>query len=188
MVKSKQQAADLRIVVRAGNDYAVAFYARLQGNDLYYGPRLSVGRSDLFKASYHENGKRHLRVPTRGGPSISEPSVPLAKVKGKKRLGASSGDQKMLEWGYKPKLDSPTRRTKILDAEDINVPSWTTELWALEPGRPELVEEAIKFYSPGGVVVDYLLAEWPSPNLLIVIWTLKSEGWAALGRSVKGGT
>ncbi len=56
----------------------------------------------------------------------------------------------MLEWGYKLKPDSPTRRTKILDAEDIKVPRWTTELWALEPGRPELVEEAIKFYSPGG--------------------------------------
>ena len=187
MVKSKQQTADLRIVVRTGNDYAVAFYAHLQGNDLYYGPRLSAG-SDLFKATYHESGKAHLRVPTRGGRLISEPSVPLAKVKGKKHLGASSGDQKMLEWGYKPKPDSPTRRTKILDAEDINAPSWTTELWALEPGRPELVGEAIKFYSPEGVVVDYVLAEWPSPNLLIVIWTLKSEGWAALERSVKGGT
>ena len=185
MVKSKQQTADLRIVVRAGNDYAVAFYARLQGNDLYHGPRLSDG-SDLFKASYHESGKRHLRVP--GGRSISKPSVPLAKLKGKKHLGASSGDQKMLKWGYKPKPDSPTRRTKILHAEDIKVPSWTTEVWALEPGRPELVEEAIKFYSPGGVVVDYLLTEWPSPNLLIVIWTLKPEGWAALERSVKGGT
>ena len=180
--QNKKQTAELRIVVRAKNDYAIAFYAQLEKYDLYYGPRLSVGKA-LFKFSYHKSGKIHLLTPT--GRSISEPSVPPEEIKGKKRLVGCSTEQKMLQWGYKPKPDSATRRTKILDVDNFNVPSWETELWALEPGRPELVKEVLKFCGDGGVVIDYLLAEWPSPNLLVLIWTMKPEGWAALERSIK---
>ena len=37
---SKKQRAELRIVVRAANAHSVAFYARLQGYDVYCRPRL----------------------------------------------------------------------------------------------------------------------------------------------------
>jgi hypothetical protein len=181
--KRKRQNAELRVVVRASNEYAVVFYASLQGTDLYCGPRLNVGH-ELFRASYHESGMHHLRIPTFEGRTISEPGVPLAQITGKQRLGASSGNMSMLQWGYQPRHDSDTRRTLILDLLSIKVLSWTTELWALEPGQPKLLEEALEFYKPSGEVIAHLLIDRCTPNLLAVVWTLIPDAWAALERSV----
>lgn len=180
----KTNRADLRIVVHAANTHAVVLYASLRGHDVYFGPRLNVGKQ-LFRHSYHESGKSHLRIPTSAGRAVMVPGVPLEQVKGKHRLGEWSSDLRMLKWGYKPELDSATRRTKILDLDSLSDPSLTTALWAFEPGRPELMVETLDFYMSGGVVIAQLLADWCTPNLLAVAWTLAPESWAALARSRK---
>ena len=72
-----------------------------------------------------------------------------------------------LKWDARPKPDSSRRRTIIMDLEAITVASFTSDLWALEPGKPELVEEAFHFYEPyAGVVLAHVLAHWCTPNLI----------------------
>lgn len=77
--------------------------------------------------------------------------------------------------GLPAKRDSAKRRTLIVDLDNLDVPSFTIELWALEPGKPELVEEVFQHYEPGGVVLNQVVADWCSPHLLAVVWTLKPE-------------
>jgi hypothetical protein len=183
----KKQKADIRILIRSGNQYAVAFYATLQGYDLYSGPGLGFGPKDMGRHSYHESGKSHLRVPTSEGRAISEPDTPLAHLKGKQKIGASSSDMNALKWDARPKPDSAKRRTIIMDLEALTVPSFTSELWTIEPGKPELIEEIFQLYeSHAGVVLAHVLADWCTPNLLGVVWTLRSEAWANLARSMAG--
>jgi hypothetical protein len=182
----KKQKADLRIVVRAGDQYAVAFYARLTGYDLYCGSGLSFGPKDMFRHSYHESGKSHLRVPTPTGRAIGEAGTPLAHLKGKLKIGASSSEPQGLKWGYQPKPDSATRRTVTVDFEALTVPSFTSELWAIEAGKPELVEEVFQWYEESaGVVLAHVTAEWCTPNLLLVAWSLRPEAWATLERYIQ---
>jgi hypothetical protein len=72
-----------------------------------------------------------------------------------------------------------------MNLEAITVPSFSIDLWTLEPGKPELVEEALQFYEPfAGVVLAHVLADWCTPNLLGVVWTLRPEAWANLERSI----
>jgi|SRR5215211_212861 len=183
---TRKQEARLSIVLRAGDRYALAFYARLTGFDLYCGPRLGFGGQDLFRQSYHKSGQSHLRVPIPAGRTIADPGTPLADLKGKKHIGASSSEPQGLEWDYHPKPDSARRRTAILDLETLNAPSFTSELWALEPGRPELVSEAIRWYEErAGVVLAQVMADWCTPHLLLIAWTLRPEAFAALEVSIQ---
>jgi hypothetical protein len=90
-----------------------------------------------------------------------------------------------LKWDARPKPDSSRRRTIIMDLEAITVSSFTSDLWTLEPGKPELVEEAFHFYEPyAGVVLAHVLADWCTPNLLGVVSTLRPKAWANLARSM----
>jgi hypothetical protein len=182
----KKQKAELRILTRIRDQYAVAFYASLQGYDLYCGSGLGFGPKDMFRHSYHESGKPHLRIPTPAGRAIGEASTPLEHLTGKQKIGGSSTELQGLKWGYQPKPDSATRRTVTLDVEALNVPGFTSELWALEPGKPELVEEVFQEYKQvAGMVLAYASANWCTPSLLAVAWTLRPEAWAALERSMQ---
>ena len=60
----KKQKVNLRILVCVRDQYAVAFYAKLQGYDLYCSSGLSFGPEEMFRHTYHESGKSHLPVPT----------------------------------------------------------------------------------------------------------------------------
>jgi hypothetical protein len=183
-IHNQKQKAELRIVFRAANAHAVAFYARLQGYDVYCGPRLNFG-NEVFRTSYHESGKSHLRIPTSKRRTINEPSIPLVQIRGKKRLAAGGSTLNMLNWGYKPKLDSSTRRTLMIDLEEvIKLKEWGIELWALEPNQPQLVTEVLNSYIPGGVAIAHVIADWCTPNLIAIVWTLTPESSAALDRAI----
>jgi hypothetical protein len=91
----------------------------------------------------------------------------------------------MLQWGYKPKPDSFTRRTLIIDLEDLaKLKEWGIELWALEPGQPQLVTEVLNSYNPGGVAIAHVVADWCTPNLIGILWTLTPEASAALDKAI----
>jgi hypothetical protein len=140
----------------------------------------------MFRHSYHESGKSHLRLPTPAGRAIGEDGTPLAHLTGKQKIGASSSELQGLKWGYQPKPDAATRRTVALDIEALSVPSFTSELWALEPGKPGLVDEVFQEYEQAaGMVLAHVSADWCTPNLLAVAWTLRPEAWSALERSIQ---
>jgi len=194
----KKQKADIRVLLQAGDKYAVVFYAKLQGHNLYCGSGLSFGPKDMGRYSYHESGKSHLYVPRAEGlrMAIGEPGTPLAELKGKKRFPGPNSSIKALRWDARPKPDSSTRRTIIVDLEedlkvltetpDFVTQGFSTDLWTLEPDKPELVEEALQFYaSVAGVVLAHVSADWCTPNLLLVVWTLRPEALANLARSME---
>jgi len=194
----KKQKADIRVLVRAGDKYAVAFYVKLQGYNLYCGPDLSFGPTDTFRYSYHASGESHLYVPRAEGVRMArgDPGTPLPELKGKQRFPGPNSSIKALKWDARPKPDSSTRRTIIVDLEvdlealtettDLVTPGFSTDLWTLEPGKPELVEEALQFYeSSAGVVLAHASADWCTPNLLVVVWTPRPEVLANLERSME---
>jgi hypothetical protein len=183
----KNQKADIRILLRSADKYAVAFYAKVQSYNLYCGPGLGFGPKGMFRYSYHESGESHLHVPKSEGlgMAIGDPGTLLAELKGKQRFPGPSSEPQALKWDARPKPDSSKRRTIIMDLEAITVPSFSIDLWTLEPGKPELVEEALQFYEPfTGVMLAHVLADWCTPNLLGVVWTLRPEAWANLERSI----
>ena len=159
------------------------FRTNLRGHDLYYGTPLQQERMS-FSSSYHDSGKTYLHTPVGQRPGKS--TTPLAQFAGKRELGTSSGDLRLLRWDYKPKPDTSTRRTLVLDVTKLPRPlrSWTVALWGVEHGREDLVDEIVS----GGVygnmpVLGHLHADWTEPELVVVLWTLSPAAWTALERS-----
>ena len=114
---------------------------------------------------------------------------PPEHLKGKHLVGASSSDFHALKWGYKPKPDSAKQRTVFIDLATLKAPGFTNALWALEPGKPELVKDVFEQYeNAAGVVLVHTIADWCAPNLLLLAYTLRPEAWANLERSIRGQT
>lgn len=178
------QRANLRVVLHDGDRYAVLMYTRIAGHDIYSGPRLNVGE-ELFRHSYHASGQKHLRILDER--SIQEPGTPPHELIGKVRIHAASSGLDWLDWGYKPKADTSKRVTKMIDLRDIAVyPSFTTELWAFEPGRVDLIDEHLRGYEERGLVVlAHVLADWTRPNLLGLVFTMGLSAWENLERDMQ---
>ena len=176
-----QQRASLRVVLRDAGRYATVCYLSLtRKGDLYFGTSLAPFDPQVFRTSYHKDGTRFTRLPKGRQPERHE--TPPIELKGKVKLGASSGDSRMLRWDYTPKADSRKRHTLILESQDLPR-SWTVDLWAIESRRKDLVGEILADYPPHGVVLAYVQADWCQPQFLAVIWTLSGKAWAALERS-----
>lgn len=175
------QRGDLRIVLRDGNRHAVLLFARVQGGDVYSGPRLVYG-GDLFRHSYHASGKQHRRMPA--GLSIGNPVAPPNNLTGKLQLSVVSSGPDALDWSYQAKPDAASRVTRIIEAQDVaQYPSFTSELWAFEPGRPDLMDEHLR--ERQGIILAHVAADWTTPNLLGYVWTLEPQAWANLARAMR---
>ena len=188
----KKDVAALRVAIVAEDDagamhYATAFYLTLtRRGDIYGGPGLDRNLAgpgyQLFRHSYHRDGKTFLRVP--GGLERGADRLPPVEVRGKIELGGGSGSPDMLEWRIgRPDEDNERRRTMTIDLGRMER-SWTAQAWAIEPGRPDLVDEVLASYGAKGEVLACAHADWCQPELLLLIWTLTPAGWAALDRSL----
>ena len=136
--------------------------ASVRGGDIYSGPKLVWG-DKLFRRSPHVKARQQAAA-------------------GKLQLSATGSDLDMLEWGYRVRPDRGKRVTKVVDLPQVaRYPGFTAELWAFDPDRPDLIDRHLgEHYEPGGRVVAHVLADWTSPNLLALLWTLKTPAWAAL--------
>lgn len=102
------QEADLRVVLRSEGRYQLLFFARLQEFDLYTGPG---GLKNLLRSSWHGTGKVHIHTPE--GRKVGVPRVMPEEFRGCAKL--YSGGYSGTDWSYRPKPDSHTRRTLILE-------------------------------------------------------------------------
>ncbi len=180
--------AELRVYAAADGQYAVVRWVSLVKGDIYAGARFGEPfDTDLFRTSYHASGKNHIHIPVDPGRSIGEPGDPPTELSGKRQIASGGGDLRMLRWTTKaPKKDTETRKSLILDINEIPVQRCNPEVWIIEPNRPELAQEIQDEYSkPGFEVVDILHADWCNPEIVVIVWKLDDKAQAALEKSVK---
>lgn len=180
--------ADLRVYAKADGQYAIMRWVRLDKNDIYAGAKFGKPLdANLFRTSYHATGENHIHIPVHPGRSIGEPGDPSAELIGKRHVTGGGGDLRMLDWTTKqPKKDSETRKSLILDIDKVPVQRCNPEVWIMEPGKPELVQEIIDEYSgPGCEVVNILHADWCNPEIVVIVWKLDDKDQAALEKSIK---
>ncbi len=93
----------------------------------------------------------------------------------------------MLHWSSKqPKNDTKSRKSLILDVNEIPVQQCNPEVWIMEPDRLELAQEIYDEYSkPGCEVINMLHADWCNPAIVIVVWKLDDKAQAALEKAIK---
>jgi len=176
MVKKDKttQEAHLRVVLHHEGKYQLLFFADFENFDLYAGPH---GTRNLLRSSWHATGQVHTHTPA--GREDGTPQVPPEDFKGRERL--YSGGYTGNDWSYKPKPDSPIRRTLVIDqhAVERNI---MLDLWAVEKGRADLVAEILAEYdgSKGIELVSYLPIDWSQPQLVVVVGTMTLASWTAL--------
>ncbi len=159
--------ADLHLVAsdeQGGN--ALLLWVALRGFDLYVGsdPR----KPPLSRASFHKSGVHHihwkeastLRAPNR---------MKLSEITGIRRI-PGVGATFPLEWAYKCKPDTPTRRTTVIDFSKVY--AWGVELFAIPKARRGVTSwlEQNKDKGPKRIL-GYVLADWTDPQLLALAYT-----------------
>lgn len=171
------QEADLRVALRSEGRYQLLFFARLQGFDLYAGPG---GLKSLLRSSWHGTGKVHIHTPE--GRKVGAPRVMPEEFRGCAKL--YSGGYSGTDWSYRPKPDSPTRRTLILESIAVER-GLSLDLWAVEPQRDDLVAEILAEYRglKGIELISHTLVDWTRPQLMAVAGTLTAAAGEASRRS-----
>jgi hypothetical protein len=173
---------DLRLIIRDGSRLALAWQTKIEGEDVYVGPRAGE-RGESFRLSYHASGVTHFyfeghRLPP-GGPSPAPKDV----------LGweqIASWSVQPLTWGYKPKPDSPRRLNLIVDSDTAPIPleSWTVTLVAAERDRPEAIEAALHHYRSQELLIAHMTARCAHVSLIGVLWTMSVETWNAVQQQI----
>lgn len=174
---SVQQEAHLRVVLQDEGKYQLMLFADLVNFDLYAGPH---GVRNKLRSSWHETGKVHIHTPA--GRQIGPPRVMPENFTGRNRL--YSGGRMGNDWSYRPKPDSSTRRTLLVDKSSV-MRGCSCDIWAVEKGREELIEQVLGEYesSNGLELVSFLSVAWTRPRLMAVVSTLKLASWESLMRS-----
>ena len=166
-MKQRKQRAELRVVIRENDRHSLVAWAKLEGFDLYYGPA-----GNLLRGSYHETGAAHLHTPA--GRVDYEKRVMPATFSGKLLLGSAGG---CIDYNSRP--DTPYRRSLIIDASRLR--SCAVDLWAIEGGRKDLVQEVLEETSRAhpkvDAIVDHVVADWTQPQLLAVVRSFTEYGF-----------
>jgi hypothetical protein len=180
-IGTRLQEAHLRVVLHDAVRYQLLMFVDLQGSDLYAGPH---GVQNKLRSTWHESGKVHIHTPE--GRKVGPPRVMPEHFQGKAKL--YSGGYGGTDWSYRPKADSPTRRTLIINRTFVER-SLALDIWAVEPQRNNLVAEVLAEYSGlhGIDLVSYARVDWTHPQLMAVAGTLTLSAWEALWRSMGSG-
>src|SRR4026207_2163518 len=112
MSKEKSQAAELRVVVEQDGKHALIAQANVKGGDIYCGtpPRQIQGKKrQIVRTSFHARGPTRLHrigLPTLAGHLGRKPDEIRGAV-----LLSQGGPGGGLDWTYKVRADSSTRKT-----------------------------------------------------------------------------
>ena len=178
---ASKQTAELRVVLHDNGRYFLLLDARVRGFDVYYGSGSEIG-TFKFRTSWHETGKTHVYLPI--GRQIGVQRVSPKDFTGKVHL-ATAGHGGQLSWDYRPKSDSKTRRTVIIDVTTLARKGCSAELWAVEWGNEHLVAEVVSGTGyQGKKVVGHVIADWTQPQLVAIACTLSDEAMRSLQLSI----
>lgn len=172
------QEAHLRVALHDAGRFQLQCFADLLGFDLYAGPH---GVRNMLRSTWHESGKVHTHTPA--GRQVGPPRVIPERFEGKERL--FSGGYSGPDWSYRPKPDSATRRTLILEQHTVGR-GLTLDIWAVEAQRADLVAEVLAEYAlmRGIELISYALIDSTRPQLMAVASTLSLDADASFRRTV----
>lgn len=191
------QSYDLRLLLRQADEHAVYVAVRLQGEDLYYiqpvDPDFDLSslaglneHEPLFKVSHHKYGQSHVQIKGRMA-APPEQRFRLRDLKGYSHIGSASGMSEFVTWGYVPKAESRRRRNLVLDAETLIDVPWAADLWVVEQGCPDLVDEVLRLVEEHYELIGHSLTEDSNPQILLVALKMRREAleefWAMIRNS-----
>ena len=168
----RKQKFDLRIVAFNGEHHALYLSLNLRGHDIYTSSG-HVDDRDLFRHSHHASGQTHLRVADQ---IISrERGQRPSNVTGKARIAIVSQSFNGLEWRYKLRKETKTRRNIVIDTRVVNVPQFTVEIWTIEPKQGSLDDVLSEFRIHKILICEHIAST--TPEFVVVVWTLSAEAW-----------
>ena len=165
-----KQRAELRVVVRRGDAYALCLRATLAGYDLYCSVHDREDKQ-VLRSTHHASGKAHTYVYD-GAVRLNDGwTVPLCDFRGIQRIWGTAPDLESLDWRYRPKKNSRIRRNLLLDLAEMPQ-MWSVDLWIIEHGRLNLVAETLASYNGGlADLISFSICDWAQPQLLAVSWS-----------------
>jgi hypothetical protein len=173
MAKIQKQKLELRVVIFDGQRHALYLSLSLFGQDIYTTLGGSSGRN-LIRHSYHWSGETHLRVAERIVSRAKQ--TRLQSISGRARIAVASQSLSGLDWSYKFKNDSKTRRNIIIHTRILaDIPSFTVEVWAIEPKQDN--KNALMSEFEQNRILTHAHINWTNPEFVIVVWTLTDQGW-----------
>jgi hypothetical protein len=184
-----RQAAELRVVLKRDDTYALLLRASVQNEDLY----CSIHENDqweMLRSSYHRTGARHTYVDDRRYRIIDPPTRRLVDFRGIERLWGASMEPESLSWTYRSKPESTKRRNLILDLE--TAPElWCVDLWLVEKDRPDLANTVLGSYTDERKIVSYVKIDWTTPWIYAITWGVTDDTrqamYDALPQHLSGG-
>jgi hypothetical protein len=168
-----KQEAELRIVLRRGDSNALMVRASIVDDELYCGMHEKTNE-EVLRTSYHGTGQTHTYVADGAKRVEDTATVPLLEFQGKERIWGIAPDTDALEWTYTLSPDSAIRRNLLLDLGEVPE-MWSVDIWMIEHGRTDLVEETLAFYGRGDRIISYRHIDWTQPQLLAVAWAPSDE-------------
>lgn len=137
-----------------------------------------------LKGSVHPDGKAQLQIERKGvvkGSRAESPfwekaetMNPTERWAGRRRVASRTFDPGFTVWDPEPPGPSTQTVLEIDDSVVRDLPGWTVDVWALEPQRPELVEECRALFP---VVLGAAHDAGTVPELLAVAWTMEPVEW-----------
>jgi hypothetical protein len=111
----------------------------------------------MLTSSHHRTGLRHTYVDGRNYRIIDDPAQPIADFRGFERRWSGSNEADALDWTYRLKPDSKTRKNVIVDLDDATE-LWSIDLWFIEPYRVDFLlkirdsyHSDLRIFSEGGL-------------------------------------
>jgi hypothetical protein len=187
MNKEKSQAAELRVALELDGKHALIAQTNMKGGDIYCGtpPRSVKGKKrQIVRTSFHARGPTRLHrfgLSTLAGHLGMRPD----EVKGAVLL-AQGGPGGRLEWNYKVRADSSTRKTLVLQNDRRIAGGTSISYWAIESGIADPVKVALESGRlPPMYVVGHVVSDWTVPQVMILVMVLTEASMASLEAAIR---
>lgn len=187
MSKEKCKTAELRVALEANGKHALIAQANMKGGDVYCGtsPRLLKGKKrEIVRSSFHARGPTRLHrigLDTLAGHLGMRPD----EVKGAVLL-AQGGPGGQLDWTYKVRADSSTRKTLVLQWDRRIKAGTLISYWAIESGIADPVKAALELCRLVPMdVVGHVVSDWTVPQVMILVMVLPEASMASLEAAIR---
>lgn len=187
MSKEKAQAAELRVALELDGKHALIAQANVKGGDIYCGTPsrpIEGKKRQIVRTSFHARGPTRLHrfgLPTLAG----HLGMKSDEVKGTVLL-SQGGPGGSLDWTYKVRADSSTRKTLVLPCNRRIAGSTSISYWAVESGIADPVKAALELRRLGPMdVLGKVVSDWTIPQVMILVTVLPEASMASLEAAIR---
>ncbi len=177
-------------MVRHGQTYALVGSVDVRGADIMcsWSGVLPVGAKKIerLRVTYHGSGASRLHRMGMPAEAHVLPHIAPIELRGAMKVSAHGAILEPHDYVYEPRVDSARRLTVTVTAEQV---PWGMgiECWALEPGNSTALANALSEpgRGPSLIAVDYVLADWVTPAMLLVVKTAPEEIHAGMAERLR---